>query len=138
MTSFEKSSSQVVLNYLYLAHEDYVVSRHLLREGYLDHGAMLAATAVEKYLKAVIGFSGISNRDHLGNPLFKLVERCQPQLYASLDKTFLKFLQKAYKLRYASASSPGLAIVLNQYRILIGLDEAIACIDKGFKLGAKK
>lgn len=123
----------IVLNYLVLAHGDYVASRHLLRNGFLEHGAMLAATAAEKYLKAVIGIHGVSNKDHLGGNLYKLVGRCQPALYESLDKEFLKFLEKAYKLRYASASSPGLAIVINQYRTLIAFDYFIKGIDHGFE-----
>lgn len=124
----------IVGNYLDLAHQDYRAARHMLRSGFLEHGAMLASTAVEKYLKAVIGASGIHNSDHLGGTLYKLVAKHQPDLSTTLDKDFLKFLEKAYKLRYASASSPGLSIIINQYRTLMTLDRLIAEIDRGFQL----
>jgi hypothetical protein len=63
-----------------------------------------------------------------------LVGRYQPKLSNALDKDFLKFLEKAYKLRYASASSPGLAIVINQYRCLMAIGSLVAQIDAGFDL----
>lgn len=121
-----------VVSYLVLAQSDYLAARHLLRTDYLEQGAMLAATAAEKYLKAVIGVGGMDNGDHLSGTLYKLVQRCQPELHAAMDKDFLKFLEKAYKLRYASASAPGFSIVINQYRTLFAIDMLIANIDRGF------
>lgn len=123
-----------VINYLVLAQSDYVTGRHLLRAGFLEHGAMLAATAAEKYLKAVIGIHGLDNTDHLSGTLYKLVGRCQPELFSAVDKDFLKFLEKAFKLRYASASAPGFAIVINQYRTLFAIDKFVADVDRGFSV----
>lgn len=123
-----------VINYLALAQSDYIAGRHLLRAGFLEHGAMLAATAAEKYLKAVIGVHGLDNSDHLSGTLYKLAGRCQPELFAAIDKDFLKFLEKAYRLRYASASAPGFAIVINQYRTLFAIDEFVAHVDRGFSI----
>ncbi|WP_457356045.1 hypothetical protein [Roseateles sp. P5_D6] len=121
-----------VMSYLVLAQSDYLAGRHLLRNDYLEQGAMLAATAAEKYLKAVIGVGGMDNSDHLSGTLYKLVQRCQPELYAAMDMDFLKFLEKAYRLRYASASAPGFSIVVNQYRTLFAIDMLIADIDQCF------
>lgn len=123
---------KVVLAFLSLAHSDYLAARHLIRSGFLEQGSALCATAVEKYIKAVIGYHGIAKSDHLGPPLFKLLKSCQPALSSSLDWDFLKFLAKAYKLRYASISSPGLAIVLSQFRMLLALDHVINLLDQGF------
>lgn len=123
-----------IFNYLNLAHGDYLVSRHLLVHGFLEHGAMLASTAVEKYLKAVIGVHGITKSEHLGKALYQLIHTSQPTLYEQLDMDFIKFLEKTFKLRYAKVSSPGLAIVINQYRTLIALDSTIKQIDAGFLL----
>lgn len=123
-----------VINYLALAQSDYITGRHLLRVGFLEHGAMLAATAAEKYLKAVIGVHGLDNSDHLSGTLYKLVGRCQPELFAAVDKDFLKFLEKAYRLRYASASAPGFSIVINQYRTLFAIDQFVAHLDQGFSI----
>lgn len=120
------------MSYLALAHSDYAAGRHLLRQGFLEQGAMLAATAAEKYLKAVIGVAGLDNSDHLSGTLYKLVERCQPEMFAAIDKDFLKFLEKAYRLRYASASAPGFAIVINQYRTLFAIDTLVANVDRCF------
>ena len=128
------NSDRVVLNYLQLAHNDYLTARHLLFNGYLEHGALLASTSAEKYLKAIIGIHNINNRDHLGRTVYKLVEKCQPVLYKSFDHDFLKFLEKAYKLRYAHTSSPGFSMVINQYRTLYGIDNLVSQIDSGFHL----
>ena len=125
-------SGQIVQNYLGLAHGDYLAARNLLRNGFLEHGCMIAATAVEKYLKAVVGVAGISLDTHLHRTLYKMVLKCQPELHASLDFDFIKFLEKAFRLRYATVSAPGLAIMLNQYRTLMCLDKTIAHIDAGF------
>lgn len=127
-------NGRIILGYLGLAHSDYLVARHLLRSGFLEHGAMMAATAVEKHLKAVIGVHGLSRSEHLGSSLYNLVRNCQPALYNALDFDFIKFLAKAYKLRYATVSAPGLAIVINQYRTLFALDATIAKVDIGFKI----
>lgn len=124
-----------VMSYLVLAQSGYLAGRHLLRNDYLEQGAMLAATAAEKYLKAVIGVGGMDNNEHLSGTLYKLVQRCQPELHAALDKDFLKFLEKAYKLRYASASAPSFAIVINQYRTLFAIDRLVADIDRCFTVG---
>jgi HEPN domain-containing protein len=125
---------KIILAFLSLAHGDYLAARHLLRAGFLEQGCALCATAVEKYLKAVIGVHGIAKSDHLGPPLFKLMKSCQPELFASLDEDFLKFLAKAYRLRYASVSSPGLSIVINQFRTLLAVDHMIRTLDQGFAL----
>lgn len=133
MKKLPQNTDSVVLNYVALAHSDYLASRHLLLHGFLEHGAMLASTAVEKYLKAVVGVHGMTRGEHLCGTLYKLVKQCQPLLYAGLDMDFVKFLEKTFKLRYASVSSPGLAIVINQYRTLMSLDAVVAQIDAGFK-----
>lgn len=123
-----------VMSYLMLAHSDYVACRHLLRSGFLEQGAMLAATAAEKYLKAIIGVAGMDNGDHLSGTLYKLVERCRPELFSKLDKDFLKFLERAYRLRYASASAPGFSIVINQYRTLFAIDALVDTVDRHFTM----
>ncbi|WIY36634.1 HEPN domain-containing protein [Paracidovorax citrulli] len=134
MTKGNNDPGTVVINYLVLAHSDYSAARFMLRNGFLEHGAMLAATAVEKYLKAVIGVNSIKNKDHLSGSLYRMVKNVQPDLYAALDHDFLKFLEKAYRLRYASTNAPGLSIVINQHRTLMALDELVGRIDQGFAI----
>jgi hypothetical protein len=132
----ENTKPQIVLNYLGLAHSDYLVARHLLIAGFLEHGAMLAATAVEKHFKAILGIQGIESNFHLNSKLSQLVCAKQPDLTKPLGASsdFLRFLEKAYRLRYAAVSAPEFSIVINQFRTLMSLDRLINELDFGFSL----
>jgi HEPN domain-containing protein len=119
-------------NFLDLALDDYRASRLLLRSGMLSQGVVLAATAVEKHLKAVLALKKLFTKKHLDSGLFQAIQSLHPELHAMLDPDFMKFLKRGFQLRYASAESDGYSIVINQHRTLIALDNTIDFIDKGF------
>lgn len=123
-----------VQSYLELAHSDHLAGRHLLRYGFLEQGCVLASTAVEKYLKSIIGVHGMVRTEHIDKKLLALVRQVQPELLKGLDEDFLIFLGKCFRLRYASVTSPGFSIVINQYKTLMALDRTVANIDSGFKI----
>ncbi len=123
--------NQKVLHFLNLAFSDYLASRFLLNNCFLEHGCMLASTAVEKYIKSVIGIYGISNQSHLSPALFRLLQHNVPELYEDLNIDFLKFLEKSFKLRYALTNSAGLSIVINQYKTLLELDQLVHKLECG-------
>ncbi len=122
-------------NFLGLAHQDYLAARLLLREGLLSSGVVLAATAVEKHLKAILALKKFHpKKQHLDGAVLNLVESYYPDLHSELDMDFIKYLKRAFKLRYATAESPGFGIVINQYRSLVALDTMLAAIDRGFNI----
>jgi len=129
-----KSKAWGVVNFLSLAYDDYVAARALFLNNMLPQGCALAATSVEKYLKALIAIRGNSCHGHLSKRLFKNVENYQPNLWEDLNSDYLEFLAKAYELRYLDNKETGFGIVINKYRCLAELDRTIALIDKGFEL----
>lgn len=125
---------QLSRNFLLLALDDYLAARLLLRNGLLPQGAAFAATAVEKHLKAVLALSNIFTKKHLGcSGLLTLVRKHHPDLATALNRDFMKFLDRAFRLRYASVDGAGFNMVLNQHRTLIELDKSMVEIDSGFK-----
>jgi hypothetical protein len=127
--------SQLSRNFLCLALDDYFAARLLLRNGLLPQGSALAATAVEKHLKAVLALNNLFTKKHLGcSGLLTLVRKHHPTLATGLNRDFMKFLDRTFRLRYASVDGTGFNMVLNQHRTLIELDKTMVNIDSGFKV----
>ncbi len=120
------------MDFLDLAQDDYIAARLLIRFGLLPQGIVIAAAAVEKYLKAVLALNNYYSKKHLDSGLIQAIERLFPELSNALDLDFLKYLKRGFMLRYAAVDSDGFSIVINQHRTLILLDETIAKIDSGF------
>jgi hypothetical protein len=98
MTNNERAQGLLSIGY-----RDYIASRVLLNNGYIMQGALLASTAVEKYLKAVLALSGISCKYHMDKlgqikPLFQHTP--YTMMFDILDPVFLDMLSKAYRYRY--------------------------------------
>lgn len=130
---------QLSRNFLALALDDYLAARLLLKAGLLPQGTALAATSVEKHLKAVLALDDIFTKKHLGcSGLLTLVSKRHPDLASTLNRDFMKFLDRAFRLRYASVDGPGFNMVLNQHRTLIELDRTMVEIDSGFKVEGVK
>jgi len=128
--------SQKTKNFLDLALDDYRAARLLLRQGLLAQGAAVAATAVEKELKAVLALKAVYTKKHIDAALLTLACTHFPQLKGAISEDFIKFLRKAFTLRYATIDGAGFGIVINQHRTLIELDVTIMTIDSGLKLSA--
>lgn len=126
--------TQRTVNFLGLALDDYRAARLLLREGLLAPGAAVAATAVEKELKAALAMKGVFTKKHLDPSLLALAIRHLPDLAGKIDADFVKFLGKAFNLRYATIDAAGFGIVINQNRTLAELDATILTIDSGFRI----
>ncbi len=122
------------IDYLDLAQDDYIAARLLLRTGLLPQGVAVAATAVEKYLKAALALRNYYSKKHLDSGLIQAIGKLFPDLSNVLNQDFLKYLKHGFMLRYATADSDGFSIVINQHRTLIALDEEILKIDSGFLL----
>lgn len=126
---------QLSRNYLLLALDDYLAARLLLKNGLLPQAGALAATALEKHLKAVLALNNVSTKKHLGcSGLLTLARKHHPDLASALNRDFMKFLDRAFRLRYASVDGAGFNMVLNQHRTLMELDKTMVKIDSGFKV----
>jgi len=129
--------TQATKNFLDLALDDYRAARLLLRQGLIAQGATIAATAVEKELKAVLALKEVfTKKKHLDPSLLALAIKHFPQLKGAISEDFIKFLGKAFNLRYASIDGAGFNIVINQHRTLIELDVTVLTIDSGLRLSA--
>ncbi|GAB4198892.1 MAG: hypothetical protein Tsb002_34060 [Wenzhouxiangellaceae bacterium] len=89
-----------LLGFLDLAQGDYLAARLLLINELLPQGAQQAATAVEKLFKALVLVKGNRCKGHLEQNLINNVKNKFPILYSELNEDYVKFLRKAYKLRY--------------------------------------
>lgn len=114
-----------------LAYQDYLASRLLLINGFLEQGVGLAATAVEKYLKAILAIKGVRCRGHLRDNIFNALKNQRSDLYKDLNIDFIKFLKKGYELRYHDDKESRFGIVINQYRTLAELDKFAFIADSG-------
>ncbi|MXN92387.1 hypothetical protein GR160_14250 [Flavobacterium sp. Sd200] len=102
LTFFEKCSVSASLNDL--AYRDYIAARFLLNNEFVVQGLTLASTAVEKYLKSIIVFHSIEDKNyhyHFDN--LQKLKNALANIYditERFDPGFLSILEKAYKIRY--------------------------------------
>tara|TARA_Y100001933_G_scaffold249250_1_gene284052 strand:+ start:1035 stop:1706 length:672 start_codon:yes stop_codon:yes gene_type:complete len=132
-TKFAKDGKDL-LGFPGLAQGDYLAARLLLLNGLLPQGAQQAATAVEKLFKALVLVKGNRCKGHLEQNLLNNVNNKFPALYTELNEDFVKFLRKAYKLRYHDDKHSKFTLVINQYRTLMELDSLVAKVESGFKI----
>ena len=97
------TDSEFAMGLMSLGYRDYIASRFLINNNYISQGTVLASSAVEKYLKAVLAINGIKCKyhlDHIGQ--FKSLFSQTPYhtIFEVLDPVFLEVLSKAYKYRY--------------------------------------
>jgi HEPN domain-containing protein len=119
------------LQWLSWADQDYVAARALLLSGLLVQGCGFSATALEKYLKAILTVRGTKiPRIHDVVKLYKQaksVGRISP-----LNEGYLRTLVKAYDLRYPDDLEEGFNISLAQTQLLAELDASVHAIRKPF------
>ena len=98
------TDSEYAIGLLSLGYRDYIASRFLLNNNYVAQGTVLASSAVEKYLKAILALNGKRlTRHHLNNlGQFKKLfsQTIYNKIFDVLDPVFLDILSKAYKYRY--------------------------------------
>src|SRR5579864_601158 len=121
------------LHWVGWADQDYIAARVLLLTGLVVQGTALACTAIEKYLKGVCTLSQIRYRS-VGHDVSRLNGLLIRQTISlGLDVRFLRFLDKAYGLRYPDELRPGFNFALNSTATLAELDLTVQRIRRGFK-----
>jgi len=123
-----------VATWVGLAEADYLAARSLLLPKeppwLMAQGVGLANTAVEKYLKTIIGLRNLKiKKTHQVDKLYNELLPYEPRL--KINEEFLRFLSKAYLLRYPDDLLEGFNISIVQSKTLTELDETIYKIAAG-------
>lgn len=109
-------------DFLDVAYKDYVAARVLLLADLLPQAAVLASTAIEKYIKAILAFRGNESHGHLKAAQFNALKNFDPQLGQQINSQFIDLLQKSYRLRYLDDLAPGFNLVIADREFLAELD----------------
>jgi HEPN domain-containing protein len=133
VTSGGQSAKETLL-WLEWADTDYRSARLLLLQGLLVQGAAFSNTAVEKYLKSLFAHRDRPiPRSHYVARLYQLV-RNETGSNLDVNESYLRLLEKAYKLRYPDDAKDGFNIALNQARLLAELDRTVKKIIERFQI----
>ncbi len=121
-----------ITQWLNWADEDYLAARAMLLRGFVMQGAMLANTAVEKYLKTGLLARNQSFRN--SHDVARLYEQLQatgstPQV----NVDFLGMLGKAYRLRYPDDLPVGFNLALVAVKVLAEMDATVHALRGGFR-----
>lgn len=123
-----------ILDFLNLGFKDYLAARVLLNNGLCLQGAILASTAVEKYFKALLSIRGECPDGHLRKAHLNSVRNFAPEMYRSLNESFLTFLQRCYKLRYLDQIPEHFNLGVGARMVLAELDITIDTIQASIRL----
>ena len=127
-------SAKETLLWLKWADADYRSARLLLLHGLLVQGAAFSNTAIEKYLKSLFAHRGRPiPHSHQVARLYKLVKN-ETGSNLDVNESYLRLLEKAYKLRYPDDAADGFNIALNQVRLLAELDRTAKRIIERFQI----
>jgi HEPN domain-containing protein len=119
-------------HWLRWANSDYLAARYLLLAQMVVQGCVLANTAIEKYLKALHAHVELPiPRSHAVETLYRELKNSRKST-VTLNESFLRVLQKAYRLRYPDALPDGFNISLNQMKVLAELDRTVFVISSAF------
>jgi hypothetical protein len=123
-----------IADFLDVAYRDYLAARVLFTADLLVQGAVLASTAIEKYLKAVLAFRGNESHGHLKKAHWNAALNLDPRLSTVLNHDFLLLLKKCYKLRYRDNLEMHFNLVIASREFLAELDHTALMLQEGFRL----
>lgn len=123
-----------IADFLDVAYIDYLAARVLFNADLLVQGAVLASTAIEKYLKAILAFRGNESHGHLKKAHWNAALNLDSRLSAILNHDYLLLLQKCYKLRYRDNLEIDFNLVIASREFLAELDHAALMLQESFRL----
>jgi HEPN domain-containing protein len=105
-----------------------------LLQGLLVQGAAFSNTAIEKYLKSL--FAHRNRPIPHSHQVARLYELIKNETGSTLDlnESYLRLIEKAYKLRYPDDATDGFNVALNQVRLLAELDRTVKKIVERFQI----
>jgi len=116
------------------AYSDYIAARVLLNNCLLTQGAILASTAIEKYIKTLLALNGNISHGHLKNSHKTALENLAPEIYNAVDKEFLDLCQHCYAIRYKDSIAKNFNIVIAQREFLSELDEFVSLFENSIEI----
>lgn len=122
----DPNRTAAIIDFLSLGFKDYLAARVLLNSGLPLQGAVLASTAVEKHLKALLAIRGETSTRHLQKAHFNSLKNFLPHVYVKLNHSFFDFLQMVYTLRYTDKLKPGFNLNVYALMTLAELDYTIS------------
>ncbi len=137
----EKQHHVKASHFLIQGYDDYIAARILLNKGYILQGATLAATAVEKYLKAILGALnakvGWLHLDKLEKIKQAFNGTSYEAIFEHLDNTFLEILSNVYRFRYLDGISKPIQFGFFVNQFLCELDYTVNAIEGVLKIRNK-
>jgi len=131
-------SDAEIRGFINFAFHDYIASRTLLQKGLASQGSILGITAMEKLLKAIC----LLYEEEIvvgggGHSLAIMVDKVKAKdstLFTDDDEKFLKFINKAYKLRYPDNLDSEFVLNLPSLKILENLDKVFCRLTESDKI----
>jgi HEPN domain-containing protein len=125
-------------HYHVLAYRDYIAARTLLLKGEHMPAAMLASTALEKYIKCILAIHGVKLNLHMDSlpQLRTQLASKHITLLNELDPDFVEILASAYTLRYYDSIERPLVFSFHTWQFLAELDVSITLIESRMTLTA--
>lgn len=121
------------LSFAQAAFTDYLAARVLLNEGLLLQGATLASTAVEKYLKLMLGARWLKTNKHLDSIDLDVVLATGAHP-AGVRRDFLDLMGLVYKTRYLDSLPSIITFCLEGPKVLAELDFTVSVLVSNFDL----
>lgn len=132
---FSKEDGLKLVSFLTTGYDDYLSARILINNGLLLQGAILANTAIEKCLKAIVTFmEGKLKYSHKTTLLLEAIKDFDTKLYNQINQPFVALIEKAYQMRYIDSLSNGFRICLVRRNVLAELDSIISLLANKIKL----
>ena len=128
-----------VKNFFELGYSDYLSARFLLNNDFMEQGAAMASTAIEKYIKGVFAIEGKKAKFHLDNykKLKGISSQTKINIFSKLDESFLLILSRAYKLRYWDNINSEIGYGFLEHQFLGELDFTVNMIENKFMVIAE-
>lgn len=132
---FSRESGLKLASFLSTGYDDYLSARILINNGLILQGTILANTAIEKYLKAILTFmEGKLKYSHKTTFLLEEIKSFDTKLYNQINQPFVALIEKAYQMRYIDSLPNGFRICLVRRNVLAELDFIISILAKKIKL----
>jgi len=135
-TLVSRDKAKVILGYLTESYRDYLASRILFNNNELIQACCLANTSIEKFFKALIQFDGKKVRyNHDLNKLLTDIEKCDLEIFNSLNIDFLKSISNIYTTRYIGSEKTGYNIVILRNKFMAELDYTYYVLEPKIRVG---
>jgi hypothetical protein len=127
----ERPKATVLISFQVLGFKDYSAARVLINAGKLLEGAALASTAVEKFIKVLLGSRRMEMRGHLEEG--GVDEIMQSLALPELNGDFLRLLARAYRLRYLDdLKGEEISLGIERRKFLAELDFTVDALCNSF------